>query len=592
MMKDGLRTPAVAVALLAVVLSTPDARGAEPGPLPVTVETAVKVPMRDGVTLTADVYRPRADGRFPVLLERTPYDRRDPKTGLLLASHGYVVVLQDTRGRFGSGGEFYPFRHEAADGFDTVEWAAAQPYASGKVGMFGGSYVGATQMLAAMAKPPHLVAIHPYVTASEYYEGWIYQGGALMEWFVTSWSSGLAIDTLRRKAEALSRPRDWVAVQPPESYRLIDVPPAADLAPYLQDWMHHETRDDYWKATRVSDHYGEMTVKGLHQAGWHDIFSRGSIENYMGLRDKAATPEARAAQRLVVGPWAHASTSPEGKIGDVVFGESAVVDADKMLLDWAAFALKDEPSPYAAGAPVRIFVMGDNVWRDEQEFPLARARPTRYYLHAAKGANSVSGDGRLGTDLPKKSERPDQFDYDPAHAVPTLGGRLCCGAAYRPGPADQSPNESRPDVLVYSTPPLEKDLEVTGFITAEIQAATSAVDTDFTALLADVDPSGFARYLADGIVRARYRNSRERADLVQPGRIETYSIDLWATSNVFKAGHRLRLYVSSSNFPRFDRNLNTGEPVATATRMVTAHQTVYHDAARPSALILPVVPRP
>jgi putative CocE/NonD family hydrolase len=579
-------------AAFVVTALAPMARAAEPGPLPVMVETGVKVPMRDGVILTADVYRPRGEGRFPVLLERTPYNRREPDVGLLLASHGYVVVLQDTRGRFDSGGEFYPFRHEAADGFDTVEWAAALPYASGKVGMFGGSYVGATQMLAAMAKPPHLVAIHPYVTASEYYEGWTYQGGALMEWFVTSWSAGLAVDTLRRKAAALSRPGEWVTAQPPESYRLIDLPPASELAPYLKDWMHHETRDDYWNATRVSDHYGEMTVKGLHQAGWHDIFSRGSIENYMGLRDKAATPEARAGQRLVVGPWAHASTSPEGKVGDVVFGKSAVVDADAMLLEWAAFALKDEPSPYAAGAPVRIFVMGDNVWRDEQEFPLARARSTRYYLHAAKGANSAAGDGRLGTDLPKKSERPDQFEYDPASAVPTLGGRLCCGAAFRAGPFDQRPNESRSDVLVYSTPPLEKDLEVTGFITAEIQAATSAVDTDFTALVADVDPSGYARYIADGIVRARYRKSRERAELVEPGRVETYSIDLWATSNVFKAGHRLRLYVSSSNFPRFDRNLNTGEPVATASRMVTAHQTVYHDGARPSALILPVVPRP
>jgi putative CocE/NonD family hydrolase len=586
------RTHTMAGMVLALAALAASARAAEPGPLPVMVETAVKVPMRDGVTLIADVYRPRGEGRFPVLLERTPYNRRDPEVGLLLASHGYVVVLQDTRGRFDSGGEFYPFRYEAADGFDTVEWAAALPYTNGKVGMFGGSYVGATQMLAAMAKPPHLLAIHPYVTASEYYEGWTYQGGALMEWFVTSWSSGLAVDTLRRKAAALSRPGEWVTAQPPESYRLIDLPPASELAPYLKDWMHHETRDEYWNATRVSDHYGEMTVKGLHQAGWHDIFSRGSIENYMGLRDKAATPEARAGQRLVIGPWAHASTSPEGKIGDVVFGKSAVVDAEAMLLEWAAFALKDEASPYAAGAPVRIFVMGDNVWRDEQEFPLARARPTRYYLHAAKGANSVAGDGRLGTDLPKKSERPDQFDYDPAHAVPTLGGRLCCGAAFRAGPTDQRPNESRPDVLVYSTPPLENDIEVTGFITAEIQAATSAVDTDFTALLADVDPSGYARYITDGIVRARYRKSRERAEPVEPGRVETFSIDLWATSNVFKAGHRLRLYVSSSNFPRFDRNLNTGEPVATAAHMATAHQTVYHDAARPSALILPVVPRP
>ena len=581
-----------AFAVLGVAVTAAAAgRAADLGPLPVVVETAVKVPMRDGVTLSADVYRPAGEGKFPVLLQRTPYDRRDPKTGLELASNGYVVVLQDTRGRFDSGGEFYPFRNESADGYDTVEWAAALPYADGKVGMFGGSYVGATQMLAAMAKPPHLVAIQPYVTASEYYEGWTYQGGALMEWFVTSWSSGLAVDTLRRKTAALSRPRDWVETTPVEGYRLLDLPAVGDLAPYLRDWMHHETRDAYWNATRVSDHYGEMTVKALHQAGWHDIFSRGSIENYMGLRAKAATPEARAGQRLMVGPWAHWSTSPEGKVGDVVFGKDAVVDATDLLLEWAAFALKGEANRYATGAPVRLFVMGDNVWRDEQEFPLARARATRYYLHAAKGANTAGGDGLLSTTPPRK-EAPDRFEYDPADPVRTLGGRLCCGAAYQPGPADQRPNESRRDVLVYSTPPLEKDLEVTGFITAEIQAATSAPDTDFTAMLVDVDPSGYARYLADGIVRARYRRSREKAEPIVPGQVETYAIDLWATSNVFKAGHRLRLYVSSSNFPRFDRNPNTGESTVASPRLVKAQQSVYHDAAHPSALILPVVPRP
>src|SRR5687767_6513135 len=220
------RVPVERMALFACGLLAvgPAARAAEPGPLPVAIEVAVKVPMRDGVMLTADVYRPRADGRFPVLLQRTPYDRRDPQTGLLLASHGYVAVLQDTRGRFGSDGEFYPFRNEAADGYDTVEWAAALPYADGRVGMFGGSYVGATQMLAAMMRPPHLVAIHPNVTASEYYEGWTYQGGALMEWFVSSWSSGLAVDTLRRKTQARSRPRDWVEGTPALGYRLLDLP--------------------------------------------------------------------------------------------------------------------------------------------------------------------------------------------------------------------------------------------------------------------------------------------------------------------------------------------------------------------------------
>jgi hypothetical protein len=552
--------------------------------------------MRDGVTLIADVYRPEGEGRYPVLLTRTPYDRHGYiGTAAVLASHGYVVVLQDARGRYGSEGVFYPFRNEAADGYDTVEWAAALPNANGKVGMFGGSYVGATQMLAASARPPHLVAIHPVVTAAEYYEGWTYQGGALMQWFTSSWATGLAEDTLQRRADETANPKTWVEALPVQSYRLLEPPAASELAPYYRDWLAHETADDYWRAVRVKDHYGDMTVKGLHQAGWHDIFSRGSIENYMGLRAGAATAEARAGQRLVVGPWGHTQTLAEGKVGDVTFGKAALVDDDEILLEWADWSLKGTANEHATGAPVRLFIMGENAWRDEQEFPLARAVATRYYLHSSRGANSLAGDGRLSLDRPRK-ETADRFEYDPGHPVRTLGGRLCCGAKvpveYHPGPADQRPNESRPDVLVYSTGPLARDLEVTGFITAEIWAATSAVDTDFTAMLVDVDPSGYARYLADGILRARYRSSRERAEPLTPGRIEKYAIDLGATGNVFKAGHQLRLYVSSSNFPRFNRNLNTGEPVATGTRMVKAEQTVYHDAEHSSALVLPVVPRP
>lgn len=573
-----MRTAGAAVAAL-VLSGAVAARAAEPGPHHVVAETGVKVKMRDGVTLVADVYRPREDGRYPVLLQRTPYDKTDPARGIRLASHGYLVVLQDVRGRYDSEGEFYPFRNEANDGYDTVEWAAALPQSNGAVGMFGGSYVGATQMLAAMARPPHLVAINPYVTASEYYEGWTYQGGALMEWFAASWASGLSNDTLRRKAEEISRPKELVETLSLGGALPIPLPQSAELAPYFADWVKHDTADDYWKAVKISDHYGDMSVKALHMAGWHDIFSRGSIENYLGMRARAATPEARAGQRLVVGPWAHAATSPEGKVGDVVFGKAAVPEGDDLLLRWAAWALRGEPNEFATGAPVRIFVMGDNAWRDEQEFPPARARATRYYLHAAKGANGAAGDGTLSTRAPGK-EPPDRFDYDPGNPVRTLGGRLCCGTAYAPGPADQRLSESRADVLVYSTPPLAADLEVTGFVTAEIQAATTASDTDFTAMLVDVDPSGYARYLADGILRAKYRKTRERAEPVQPGAIETYAIDLGATSNVFKAGHRLRLYVSSSNFPRFARSAEK------------ASQTVHHDRLRASALVLPVVPRP
>jgi putative CocE/NonD family hydrolase len=557
----------------------------------VAIEQGVSVKMRDGVSLVADVYKPLTDEKFPVLLQRTPYNRAgEAQQANELAAHGYIVVVQDTRGRFDSGGDFYPFRNESADGYDTVEWAAKLDQSNGSVGMFGGSYVGATQMLAAMAVPPHLVSIFPYVTASEYYDGWTYQSGAWMQWFSSSWTSGLAVDTMRRQAESTQAPKDWVNTLPLRDYAVLSSPQPSSLATYFRDWLSHERDDAYWQQWRVSDHYSQMKVMGLHGAGWHDLFLKGSIKNYTGLQQQASTAEARAGQRLIIGPWAHAPTSPAGKVGDVVFGKDAVLDHTATMLKWFDYSLKGIKNEYASGAPVRLFIMGDNVWRDEQEFPLARTRYTKYYLHSTKGANSVSGDGGLSVQEPA-AETKDEFDYDPLNPVRTIGGRLCCGQAIPPGPADQRPNESRSDVLVFSTPRLTEDTEVTGFITLELYASTSAVDTDFTALLVDVDESGYARFLTDGIVRARYRESTKQASLVTPGKIYRYTIDLWATANVFKARHRIRLYISSSNFPRFNRNLNTGEDIIGSTRSVRAHQTIYHDRDHQSALILPLIPR-
>ena len=553
----------------------------------VLVETGVQVPMRDGVKLVADVYRPIAEGKFPVVLQRTPYNRSgEASTAHFLAGNGYAVIIQDTRGRFDSQGEFYPFRFESQDGYDTVEWAAGLDYSNGRVGMYGGSYVGATQMLAAIATPPHLVAIFPYVTASEYYDGWTYQSGAWMQWFSSSWTSGLAIDTLRRKTSAAIRAKDWVLQMPVEKYPLLGLPSINDLAPYYKEWIEHEKDDEYWRSWKISDHYRELKVKALHAGGWHDIFLKGSIGNFVGMRQSGA----REGQRLLVGPWAHAATSQEGKIGDVVFGKQAVLNMQETALQWFDYALKDVQNQYATGSPVRLFVMGDNVWRDEQEFPLSRARKGTYYLHSHAGARGSGGDGFLDLSSPG-IENPDVFEYDPGNPVPTIGGRLCCGTELPPGPADQRPNEKRSDVLVFSTSPLEEDVEVTGYIGVDLYAASTAVDTDFTALLADVDSSGYSRFLTDGIVRARYRNSTQKAEPILPGNVYKYSLDLWATSNVFKHGHRIRLYVSSSNFPRFNRNLNTGELTLGSSRMVRATQSIFHDSAHPSALVLPIVPR-
>jgi putative CocE/NonD family hydrolase len=445
-------------------------------------------------------------------------------------------------------------------------------------------------MLAAMVVPPHLVAIFPYVTASEYYDGWTYQSGALMQWFSSSWTSILAIDTVRRDVEKTQSPKEWIKELPLANYPILQAPQPSSLAPYFRDWLAHERDDQYWQKWRVSDHYSEMTVMGLHGGGWHDLFLKGSIKNYMKLREQAATSSARNGQRLIIGPWAHAPTSPEGKVGDVVFGKTAVLDMTATALKWFDYSLKGINNEYSSAAPVRLFIMGDNVWRDEAEFPLKRTEYTKYYLHSGKGANGIAGDGSLSLTAPA-AERKDEFDYDPNNPVPTIGGRLCCGQALPPGPADQRPNEARPDVLVFSTPALSEDTEVTGFVSVELYASTSAVDTDFTALLVDVDPNGYARFLTDGIVRARYRDGMNAPSVVSPGKVYKYVIDLWATGNVFKAGHRIRIYVSSSNFPRFNRNLNTGEDMGGATRTLKAHQTIYHDSQFRSALILPVIPR-
>ncbi|HZE71575.1 MAG TPA: CocE/NonD family hydrolase [Pyrinomonadaceae bacterium] len=551
----------------------------------VTIQNGAKVKMRDGVSLIADVYRPDSKATFPVLVERTPYNRKDEADmAFELASHGYIVVLQDARGRYDSAGEFYPFRDESSDGFDTIEWAAQLPGVNGKVGMFGGSYVGATQMLAAMARPPHLVAIFPFVTGSEYYEGWTYQSGVLMQWFTSSWASTLAIDTLRRRASEASHWKDWVWL-PVENYPILQLPAADTLAPYYRDWLKHDRDDAYWQRWRVSDHYRDMNVAGLHAAGWHDIFLKGSIRNYTGLHAENSSAAIRNCQRLIIGPWAHTPTSAEGKIGDVVFGKSAVLDLTGTALKWFDYTLKGIQNEYASAPPVRLFIMGENVWRDENEFPLARTKYTKYYLHSSRGANGTASDGSLDVTVPQ-AERADQFAYDPSKPVPTLGGRLCCGTTLPVGPFDQRPNESRPDVLIFSTPPLTKDLEVTGFVSVELFASTSANDTDFTALIADVDSNGYARFLTDGIVRARYRGSQPEA--ISPGKVYKFNIDLWATGNVFKAGHRVRLYISSSNFPRFSRNLNTGGSGSTIS--VVAHQTIYHDDRYKSSLILPVIP--
>lgn len=569
------------------------------------VQTNVPIPMRDGVTLYADVYRPATPGRYPVLLIRTPYGKA---AGMLnpirMVSAGYVVVVQDTRGRFSSEGDFVPFVDDGRDGYDTVEWCAAQPWSTGAVGMYGGSYVGFVQWLAALERPPHLKAIAPVETFSNprtdlWGVGDAFGLGLTVSWYLQA----VMLERLQRKGagsvsgnESLERLYDDIdnlgTLLKQLPLRTFKPLAGSPLAPGFDEILSRFEDPDYWAPTDVTAHYHEITVPALNVGGWYDVFMGGTIRNYVGMRRSGGSENARMGQRLLVGPWNH---GPTGSIaGEMNFGICATIDLDGVILRWFDFWLKGEANGVDTESPVRIFVMGENRWRTEDDWPLARARPTPYYLHSKGRANTVQGDGMLIPELPPSDAPPDRFLYDPRNPVPTRGGQTCCSLVVLPsGVYDQRPIEERPDVLVYSSAPLDTPVEVTGPIVVHLWAQSSAPDTDFTAKLVDVAPCGYARNLTEGVIRARYRGGLAHPRLLEPGEITEYTIDLWATSNVFLPGHRIRLEISSSNFPRIDRNPNTGNPfgVDSESDLQPALQTVYHDAARPSRIILPIVPR-
>jgi len=576
----------------------------------VRIDKNVPMTTRDGVTLRADVYRPDGPGRFPVLLSRLPYDknlRRRPGDIDVFVERGYVVIMQDTRGRFASDGdEYYPLVCEAKDGYDAVEWAAGLPYADGQVGTMGQSYLGATQYLLAPERPPHLKAAFPVSAAADFHQCWMYHtGGAFELGWQIPYALLMARDSIARRGltktllpwleqQLAPAPTPWAPPLSPEAYARLPLTAWADrLAPvarYLGDYLRQPEDGLPWWQISVERRHEQIDVPMYHVTSWYDIFLHGGLVNFCGLRRRAATDTARNAQKLLIGPWAHLFpyTSPTSTgTGDIDFGPAALIDMHEIQLRWFDHWLKGTDTGILDEPPVKIFVMGDNRWRDEREWPLARTRYTPYYLHSAGRANTADGDGGLSP-RPPGDEPSDHFVYDPGDPVPTRGGNTLILAM---GVQDQRPAEARSDVLVFTGERLQDPLEVTGPITVTLYAASSVPDTDFTAKLVDVHPDGFARNLADGIARARYRDSRESPRLLTPGEVASFTIDLWATSHVFLPGHSVRLDISSSNFPRFDRNLNTGEDQATGTRWQTARQTVFHDGRYPSHVMLPVIPR-
>lgn len=562
----------------------------------VKVELDQPVPMRDGTVLRADVYRPEAPGTYPVLLIRIPYDKTQAENVIYAhpswyARNGYIVVCQDTRGRYQSEGEFYPFKYEAHDGHDTVEWCGALEGSTGKVGMFGASYGGATQLLAAVEGPPALGTLIPSVTASQYYDGWTYNQGAFALGFALSWALSLGINVAQKRGDdaaaaafassfATSLALDW-------SLPLDDIPALNNQdTHFFNDWVAHPTYDDYWRQWSIDEDYSRIQVPALHVAGWYDVFLSGSVKNFVGLRAGAGNEHARANQRLLIGPWYHI---PWQVLGGVEHEVASPYAFDEWQLQWFDRHLKADPVE-TVDAPVRLFILREGVWRDFDDWPPTGSVATQYYLHSNGRANSVFGDGALDTTLPGE-ELPDVYTYDPVAPHPGLGGHSCCFEHVAPmGPVDQAQREVNNGVLVYTTALLEEPVWLIGDVTAVIYGATTAVDTDYAVRLCVVDRNGVSTNLQEGIVRARYRESLTNPSLIEPNEIYRYEIPLGPVGVKLDAGERIRVQVTSNDFPQWDRNLNTGNspgPEGLASAIV-ATQAIYHDADHPSSITLPI----
>lgn len=572
----------------------------------IKVEKDVPATMRDGTRLYADVYRPDAAGRFPVILLRLPYGKHmaaDFGDHEFFPARGYVVVIQDARGRFTSEGDYYPLITEGEDGYDTVEWAARLPYANGVVGSQGQSYLGACQYQLAPTRPPSLRCAFPVSAAADYHASWVYQGGA----FQLGWQLPYAIFMVRNTMERLGiKDELWPKLRPDllrsvnfgnplttEAYMRLPLMQWAELlaetSPYLRDYLTHADDGPYWWPINIERQHRNINIPMYHVSSWYDIFLDDAIVHYNGLRANAMTPAARGGQKLLLGPWAHLfpfTTPTTGGTGDIDFGPDAWMDLHETQIRWFDYWLKGLDTGIYDEPPIKLFTMGRNQWRDASQWPLPETRYTPWYLHSAGHANTRNGDGVLSREAPQ-AEPADHYRYDPADPVPTTGGNTLIIPV---GVRDQRELELRHDVLVYTSAPLEEELEVTGPIKVVLHAASSARDTDFTAKLVDVRPDGYAQNIVDGIQRARYRDSAMTPRLLEPGKVYEYTIDLWATSHVFMPGHCLRVEIASSNFPRFDRNLNTGGDQASGTTFVVAEQTVLHNAAHRSHILLPVIP--
>lgn len=566
--------------------------GIDPGKrTEMTVEMNLTVPMRDGVKLATDVYRPSAPGSYPVVLMRIPYGTDSgiwDELAKLFVRNGYVFVAQDTRGEFDSEGDWFPLIWEHEDGLDTVDWVMAQEWCNGDVGMFGGSYFGYTQLMAA-AGNEDLDCLVPLMTTGNMHKI-IFRGGALDLVSTQGWIAGerntqYKLEGLDTRVEPqLDRGYFNLPIRdarPVDFYKMRLDPEAIAAGP--EAFLLHPGDVEHIPPLDYGPYYKQVQAPSLLVAGWYDVFLSPQLDDFVRFREGGVGNADKT--RIIVGPWVHGLPTSSLEKSPLV-GPRLLVSE---MMDWYDYWLNGVDNGAADAAPVRIFVMGENMWRDEYEWPLARTVYTDYYLHSGGGANTDKGDGWLSTEAPG-DEPPDNYVYDPDDPVPTAGGCFLGAGGFKPGIQPQGNIPRRDDVLVYMTAPLEAPVEVTGPITVTLYAASSAKDTDWVAKLLDVDRMGKPRILQVGIIRARYRDGYAEPSALTPGRVYEYEIDLWATSNYFKKGHRIALWITSSDFPQFDRNTNGGGEGG-PDNVVKASQTVHHEAGRASHVTLPIIPR-
>ena len=554
------------------------------------------VPMKDGIKLATDIYFPQSEkeSTFPALVNRTPYNKdyvENSKEINAYVKAGYVVVVQDVRGRYHSEGIFVPYEYEIEDGLELFKWVRSQSWCNGHLGTFGLSYHGGTQWLPATKNPEGLDAMVPVITFDDLYNGSAYYDGAKvlhdLRWTVAS----IIPDIMERAKKA----GEEVTVEPPEVYNCLEkIPLASDeavklYAKYYLEWMKHSTFDDYWKKLSPKEHYSDITVPTLNISGWYDIFVPSTLNNFMGMRKNGGSEIAKSNTYLIMGPWTHLNFS--GKLNEFDFGSEGSEDAIDLLgikIAWYDFWLKNKPRKYLLNKPVKIFVMGENRWRDEDDWPLPNTNYIPYYFHSEGNANTKNG--LLSIDKPE-NEKSDKFVFDPLNPVPTLGGQVILPGEGAIGPRDQTTVENRDDVLVYETGILNEDITVIGPLIAKLFISSDCKDTDFTVKITDVDEKNVSRLLSDGILRVRYRNSLEKTELMEPGKIYEIKVNVAATANTFLKGHRIRVSVSSCNFPRFNRNSNSGGDIMfeEASSYKKANNVVLHDSEHPSCIILPVI---